>query len=388
MSKKMCHFEALKLLSQSHPLGYTYPKLHTGKSWYVDFYALDPATGQMRRKKYNLNTIKSKIQRHQYATELIVSIVNLLRTGWTPWQIVEQKEAPILLKDAFALYKEHVQRQQKEKSIKTNLSFLKLFEAYLDSLSRRPREVRQITTSMLVTYLDKLYLKQGVTARTRNNYRGFLSSLFTFFVDRNFIQSNPVDPIKNLTVSAKKRQPLTKSMLRRLNDYLSEHDKWMLLACRMEYYTFIRPGELRHIRINDISVKDMQIFVSGEISKNKRDANVAINREILTLMLDLGLFDYPGGMYIFGPGLRPSATIGDKNLFSREWCKLRSTLGWSPCYQFYSLKDSGIRDLANSAGIVVARDQARHTDISTTNRYLQGRDQPVHEEVIAFRGVL
>ena len=78
----------------------------------------------------------------------------------------------------------------------------------------------------------------------------------------------------------------------------------MLLACRMEYYTFIRPGELRHIRINDISVKDMQIFVSGEISKNKRDANVAINREILTLMLDLGLFDYPGGMYIFGPGLR------------------------------------------------------------------------------------
>ena len=186
MSKKMCHFEALKLLSQSHPLGYTYPKLHTGKSWYVDFYALDPATGQMRRKKYNLNTIKSKIQRHQYATELIVSIVNLLRTGWTPWQIVEQKEAPILLKDAFALYKEHVQRQQKEKSIKTNLSFLKLFEAYLDSLSRRPREVRQITTSMLVTYLDKLYLKQGVTARTRNNYRGFLSSLFTFFVDRNF----------------------------------------------------------------------------------------------------------------------------------------------------------------------------------------------------------
>lgn len=181
---------------------------------------------------------------------------------------------------------------------------------------------------------------------------------------------------------------MTKSMLRRLNDYLSEHDKWMLLACRMEYYTFIRPGELRHIRINDISVKDMQIFVSGEISKNKRDANVAINREILTLMLDLGLFDYPGGMYIFGPGLRPSATIGDKNLFSREWCKLRSTLGWSPCYQFYSLKDSGIRDLANSAGIVVARDQARHTDISTTNRYLQGRDQPVHEEVIAFRGVL
>lgn len=30
-------------------VGYTYPKLHKGKEWYVDFYALDPATDTMRR---------------------------------------------------------------------------------------------------------------------------------------------------------------------------------------------------------------------------------------------------------------------------------------------------------------------------------------------------
>ena len=37
-------------------VGYTYPKLHKGKEWYVDFYALDPATDTMRRKKYSIST--------------------------------------------------------------------------------------------------------------------------------------------------------------------------------------------------------------------------------------------------------------------------------------------------------------------------------------------
>ena len=57
-------------------------------------------------------------------------------------------------------------------------------------------------------------------------------------------------------------------------------------------------------------------------------------------------------------------------------------------YMFYSLKDSGIRDLANAVGIVVARDQARHADISTTNKYLQGSSLTVHEETKHFEGHL
>lgn len=50
---------------------------------------------------------------------------------------------------------------------------------------------------------------------------------------------------------------------------------------------------------------------------------------------------------------------------------MRKALGFPLSYQFYSLKDSGIRDLANAEGIVVARDQARHSDISVTNKYLK-----------------
>ena len=50
---------------------------------------------------------------------------------------------------------------------------------------------------------------------------------------------------------------------------------------------------------------------------------------------------------------------------------MRLALRFPASYQFYSLKDAGIRDLANAEGIVIARDQARHSDISVTNRYLK-----------------
>ena len=74
--------------------------------------------------------------------------------------------------------------------------------------------------------------------------------------------------------------------------------------------------------------------------------------------------------------------------FNRRWKKMREELGWEECYQFYSLKDSGIRDLANDAGIVVARDQARHSDVSTTNKYIQVHPNDVHEVTKIFEGEL
>lgn len=177
-------------------------------------------------------------------------------------------------------------------------------------------------------------------------------------------------------------------MLHRLRDYLEPRDKVYLLACMMEYYTMIRPTELVNLRINDISLQEQSIFVAAEYSKNKRDGKAGINDDIIRLMLDVDLFSKPGTYYIFGRNMRPSHLKASSEIFRREWQKLRKALRWGDEYQFYSLKDSGIRDLANAEGIVIARDQARHTDISTTNRYLQGRDRPVHNETLHFKGNL
>jgi integrase len=206
-------------------------------------------------------------------------------------------------------------------------------------------------------------------------------------VERKYIERNLCEDIHMLRQSEKKRDALTEAALTRMRGYLNKNNKHFLLACMMEYYTFIRPDELRHIRIGNVSVTDMEVTVPAEISKNHRDRRVGLNKKLLYLMNELRIFDAPSHYYLFGEDLKPGPKMTYLNSFRYEWNKMRKDLHWPDSYQFYSLKDSGIRDLANAEGIVVARDQAGHTDIAVTNRYLK-KGYKVPDSVKNFEGGL
>lgn len=379
-----------KLNSLSEVLKFTYPKLHTGGKWYVDFYAYDPADGKMRRKKYHLDNIEKIKERRKRANELIESLTKLLREGWSPWVDADSNRAYTLLEEALNKYEAFVERMPKYKTRKSYTSRLNILRKYNAQRLLPIRYVYQFDTAFVSDFLDYIFLDREVNPRTRNNYRQWCQSLAAFFIEKQFMKSNPVEVIKDIAEIGKKRQPLSAAMLKQLESHLRESHPYFYLACMMEYYTFIRPEELSHITLGDISIKEQSVFVSAAVSKNKRDGKVGLNDKIIKFMIALGVFQFPNDYYLFGPKVtRPSATRGDSEMYRRKWNTLvRKGLGWSDCYQFYSLKDSGLRDLANSEGIVIARDQARHTDVSTTNKYLQGRDAAVHEETKHFKGNL
>lgn len=276
------------------------------------------------------------------------------------------------------------------KTRKAYTSRLNIFRKYNASRLLPIRYVYQFDTAFVSDFLDYIYLDRETNARTRNNYRQWCSALAAFFIEKQYLSTNPVEKIKVIAETGKKRKPLTIGMLRQLELHLSGAHPHFYLACMMEYYTFIRPEELSHVKLADINIKEQSVFISGEVSKNKHDGKVGLNSKIIKFMIDLGVFSYPNDYYLFGPKVsRPSAMRSDSEMFRRKWNTLvRKGLKWPDCYQFYSLKDSGLRDLANVEGIVIARDQARHTDVSTTNKYLQGRDTPVHEETKNFKGNL
>ncbi len=373
---------------KSEVLSFTYPKLHATKTWYVDFTSFDPATGTMRRKKYHLDSIKKITDRRKRAAELIEALTRQLRSGWSPWVNVDDNRGYVLIEDALNKYEAYLEKLPKLKTRQSYGSKLNVLREYISLQLLPPRYVYQYTTSFVAEFLDWLYFDREVTGRTRNNYRGWCSSLAGFFMEREYISSNPVEKIRNVAEKEKKRQPLTAQMLRQLSSYLKEKDPLFFLACMMEYYTMIRPEELSNVRIRDIDLREQSVFIPASVSKNKRDGKVGLNDEIGRLMIELDLFRHDGDCFIFGDRMRTCHIKASGEIFRRQWLKVRRALRWGDEYQFYSLKDSGIRDLANAMGIVIARDQARHTDISTTNKYLQGRDLPVHDETKHFKGGL
>lgn len=136
----------------------------------------------------------------------------------------------------------------------------------------------------------------------------------------------------------------------------------------------------------DIILKEQKVFIGSSISKNRKDGMVGLNDALIKSMLDLGVFNSPNDYYLFGKGFKPSREKVTTRVYRNYFNKVRAKLKFPDSYQFYSLKDTGIRDLANAEGIVIARDQARHADISTTNKYLKGADMTVHEETKHFEG--
>ena len=71
--------------SISRIFGYTCPTLHKGKRWYVDFFAEDPVTNKMRRKRYYISSSLKYDQRKKRAAELIGILAEQLSQGWNPW---------------------------------------------------------------------------------------------------------------------------------------------------------------------------------------------------------------------------------------------------------------------------------------------------------------
>ena len=172
-----------KLASQSELQSFTYPKLHVGKSWYIDFLAYDPAEGRMKRKKYMLDNIPTKAQRRIRAAEIISSTVKLLRTGWSPWVDASAARSYTLLDVALEKYERYLERLQRYQTRKMYQSRVNIMREYNTTLPIPIKYVYQFDKAFISGFLDYVYYERETTARTRNNYKGWCSSLAAYFID-------------------------------------------------------------------------------------------------------------------------------------------------------------------------------------------------------------
>lgn len=389
--KKMLISEK-QLLSRKEIVTFTLPKLHKGKSWYVDFFAYDPARDGLRRKKYMLNHFKTRKEKECMGTILIHNIYQMLIAGWNPFTQGKRTRQYTELTVVLQRYKAFIEYQSnkgvmKSKTATDYLSRLKKLNKFLEERGNlRIKYVYQLDKNAILDFLDYLMFDNDVSPTTRNNYRTWLSTLCTWMKDRMYINDNPVESIHMLREGEKFREALNEDALHKLGAYLKDNNAPFYLVCLMEYYTFIRPNELRYIKIGDINIKNQTIYISSLVSKNRKGQYVALNNVLIREMIRQNIFNNPSSDYLFGENLRPGPVQIYINRFRIEWKKVRAALQFPDKYQFYSLKDAGIRDLANAEGIVIARDQARHSDISVTNRYLKAG--VVDDKAKHFEGAL
>ena len=382
--KKMC--SKFCTGKSSDLVGYTPPTLHKGVRWFVDFSAYDPARGLMRRKRYYITDNLSVSAKKHRAAEIMEVLTKQLCQGWNPWLTNDESRGFVLFENCLERYSEYVDRMDRKRTRQSYSSKVNILKDFIAVQTNPIKYAYQFDVTFCTDFIDWIFLDRESSPRTRNNYRGWLYSLAEFLIARKHIKTNPVEHIRVMPEHEKFRKDLSPQMLKQMATHLNKVDKPFYLACLMQYYTLIRPGEMSNLKIGDISIKRQSVFVSKEFSKNHKDAEVGLNKIVIKLMLDLGIFNYPNDFYLFGSKFKPNKEKYGAYQFNIRWKAMRKALNWDDCYQFYSLKDSGIRDLANTQGVVVARDQARHSDISTTNKYIQKHG--VQQVTLNFEGNL
>ena len=362
-------------------------KTETEKGCYVEYYVRHPLTGIMTRRRKKFNFVSGR-ERDIAVAQYIQNTEAKLLNGWNPFatDCKELKTATYIYKVREEYLKSLPLEGKRPKTIVDYSNRLKHFCAWCEL--RKVKRIGECTPAKIEEFLNYKVTHDNVSARGRNNDRTFLSAFFSWCVARFYVAENPCKDIVTLKVLPKKRRILTADELRRVADYFVHNDRYMLLAVMMQYYTLIRPNEMLHLKIKDIHFDEQYVVVPAEYSKNHREQPVAINDRLLSLMRDLGIDKCPPDVWLFGYGCKPNNAPGNHDLFRYRWKIMREELGLDDSVQFYGLKDTGIVDLINAEGVLMARDQARHSSIAITNIYAQYGGNTAHEATKHFEGQL
>ena len=375
---------------------WTVPMYHKGRENYVDFYAVDPATGRMRRKKVMVDHIKIVRVRNAYARALVEELTQKLMRGWNPF--VEQRSGAqftrwevVVTRYRQYVMKMHGERSFREETMRDYLSRLKVLDEWLPTSGYKVFFPYQADGVVMSAFMDYVLIDRNCSPQTYNNYLVWLRGFFGWLKVRRYIHDDPTDGLPSLRVSKRKnRTVIPDGVLVRVRELLSREHPHFLLACSILYYLFVRPHEMSFLRIRDFNIERKTLVLHGDQTKNGQSAVVTLPDHVVRLMVELGVFRHPGEWYLFGNGCRPGAEWRDSKQFRDYWDRhVRRALGLPSEYKFYSLKDTGITGMlrANTDPLSV-RDQARHSSLLITNTYTPLDIQEANPLILGFRGVL
>ena len=360
---------------------YTIPKLHTGKEWYIGFYAFDPALDRMHRKKIKLNHIDKITDRRRYANGLIVRLVQKLEEGWNPWIDAESSNAYKTIEEVFERYRMFLRKRLEEGNLRrpTVYSYFSRLNMLEEWNRKRPVPIRyiyQLDRAFVTAFLNYVYIDLNNSVVTHNHYLVWLGNMTGWMVEQLYLPTKPTEGMETIRQKGEKnRTVIPPHELVRLRELLTGKNGHFLLACYLVYYTLLRPKEISMLRIRDIHLQKQTIYVGADVSKNRHSDVVTLPVKVIHLMLELKLFDYPEEDFIFSDDFIPGMKYRHPKHFGDYWVRhVKKPLRWPEEYKFYSLKDTGITNMLHNCDVLSVRDQARHSDISVTNIYAAKSD--------------
>ena len=344
-------------------------ELRIGSDWLIVYYAKDPQSDKLVRFRNRVPKMSNKKERLRFAQKMIDTLNEQLYSGWSPYMgnLTEVKTIDYCFDYYLKTLSKELSDGVKRKSTCNNYKhFITAFTEYLSIYQKNAKFISDISTLICDHFLDRIYIEKEKSARTYNFYLMCMRTFFNFCLSKGFIKESPVKNTKSKTIKEKTRVVLNEKEKKQLQ-LLREDNFHFYIFCMTTYYCFIRPNELKKLKVEHVNIEKSYITIPSSISKNRKTENVTIpNIFIEELKEHIG--NASKDLFLFGKKFVPGKQA-ITNLFY-HWENVRKKYHFRKEVQFYSLKDTGITDMLN-AGVpaIKVRDQARHSDLKITEIY-------------------
>lgn len=319
------------------------------KRWFV-FVTQRTPTGNQRKKYYgDINRYHTIDERLQECNRIIAELK----------QIASQSDHRY---ERHALYLElkKINVNQRKKGIQSYESKLRIFLKWINYLPAK--DIKESHADKFIAHL----FAQNRSATTVNGYKVFLKMLFTALR----VKKNPFAHIKKFQESREGYLHFDNDSILKIKSHIEEQDPQIWLAAQFIFYCFIRPGELRQLRWENINFTSQQIYIPASIAKNKKGAYVTLPDPFYKFLKENGYNHEPKSNFIIGKN--NNTQILGRDAISKKHRKYLNELGFGSKYALYSWKYTGVVVLVkNNVNMKQIQMQLRHSDLDMVNNYLK-----------------
>ena len=367
------------------PRAYTYNK-DLSKHWFVYYYFMDPDTGKMKRFKNSkgINERDTVEKRIASIYSLTHRIKKKMLAGWNPFKEQETASYENRLEyqgknnkvtDGAKTLDFHLSKFLEQKSCRpaTYTSYkskFRYFKKYMKSIRKGKIFMYRITRENADGFIQYLKTERKLKNKTINDYVVLLKVFFSNAIKEGACNDNVFGHMKKLKEYPRRPRIFTKDIIEKVVKVMKKDDPQMYLAVQIMYNCFIRPGELRYLKISDIDLTYGTIRVPAEVSKVGKQRIVVIPDHLLIKIRDHLVGNYPEDYYIISKKGHPWEQNVSRNYMYYKFVGIKEKVGISKEYILYAWKHTGMVELKRSgADWLAVRNQAGHASLDQTIAY-------------------
>ncbi len=358
------------------------------KGNYIMYYVWDVQKNDLVRKRlYIPAKYKTHASQKAYAKDTVKQINKLLSDGFHIDRKKEQKvrkfevddsEKKVLTirqaVDEFLRFKES--KQLYSRGLRFYRNTLNSFLDWLKKYHWDNKWLGELNHKIAQEYFTHLIVDKKNAPKTHNNALGVLKTFYNECLKQEWIDDdvkNPFIKIEKLPEDyGTKNKPYSNEQVAELKEFILKTDPYLWKIICFIYYSFMRPAELRRMKVGDIDLKKDLIWVQGTVSKTKKRDIVPIAPALRKVIEEMELDKYPSDFYLFGGYEEPAKEKMGENFMGKRFRKVRNHFNLETDHTMYGFKHTAVVNwYKREKDIRKIQKMCRHSSILMTERYMK-----------------